>query len=275
MKGRTVRGRDRALILRTLGPALALLICATLFPDWSLFFVGAGLGWLVVAQFVFRGTTRMQYRKAIGFLRKGEYAQAVAVMDPLVSAEPDDPAHRQFRAGLYRLAGRLDEAASDYRAAVQSDPAATGAWIGLAEVHVQRHDYDEARAAARSAESGDPGDWTASYTLGMIADREGDAPAAIEALDRAVGLGIARSRDRLLAHLWLARAYTRLGRADAAQGQVAALRKEAGSLDEWRLILSSDQGRVLRPLLEADIDLAAQWAQGSAPLEVLGHDLGR
>lgn len=262
-------------MMATLGPAVVLAACGALFPNWTLFFVGTALGWLVVAQFVFRGATRMQYRAAIGHLRKGEYSEAVAIMDAIVQAEPDDPAHRQFRAGLYRLAGQWDDAVSDYKALIRLVPNGVDARVGLAEVYIQREEYDQARTVARAAESCDPHDWAVLYTLGMIADREGDARAASEALERAAASGIPRSRDRLLVHLWLARAYVRSGQSDPAQQQVVEMHKEADSLDEWRLILDSDQGRALRPLLETDINLATQLVRGTAALEVLEDVLGR
>ncbi len=266
---------DRKLIVGTLGPAIVLAACGALIPDWGLFFVGAALGWLVVAQFVFRGTTRMQYRAAIGHLRKGEYDDAVAILDAIVQAEPQDPAHREFRAVLYRLVGRLDDAVSDYKAVIALEPNGVSARIGLAEVYIQDEDYEQARAAARAAEVCDPNDWKALYTLGLLADREGDAPAVVDTLVRAVAAGIPLSRDRLLVHLWLARAYVRLGQREQAQQQVDELHQEAGSLDEWGLILESDQGRALRPLLEPDINLATQLVRGTAALEVLEDVPGR
>ena len=272
------RRLDRKLIVGTFGPAIILAVCGALVPAWTLFFVGAALGWLVVAQFVFRGTTQMQYRASIGHLRKGEYSEAAAIMDAVVQAEPNDPAHRQFRALLYRLMGRLDDAESDYKAVIELEPNGVGARIGLAEVYIQGEDYEQARAAALAAQECDPHGWKVQYTLGMLADRTGEAAAVVNSLERAVAAGIPDSRDRLLVRLWLARAYVRSGQSDQAQQQVVELRKEADSLDEWRLILDSDQGRALRPLLETDINLATQLARGTAALEVLedlpGHVAG-
>lgn len=257
-----------------LGPGLLLLGLGVLVPDWVLFFGGAGLGWMVAAQLVLRNRVRMEYQAAIRHLRRSEYDQAVAIMDTLVQAEPDRPEHRRFRAELHRLAGDSRKAIVDYERVVALDPQATAGYTGLAEVYVQQGDYDRARDYALAACERDPSGWMVAYNLGLIEDRRGASEAVVEHVRRALAAGIPHSRYRLLARLWLARAYHRQGQPDAAREQVDQIRRQAAGLREWDVVFASEQASALRGMLEADVQLARQLVDGHTSLDVLGDAQG-
>ncbi len=257
--------QDRPRLWLVFAPALVLIGLGVLVPDWALFFAGGGLGWIVAAHVLLRGRTQMGYRLAIRHLRRGEYAEALAAMQSLVEAEPKDPAHRCFRAELYRLAGDLDHAAGEYRQAVRLAPDSAAGYAGLAEVFAQQGRFDEALPLARQAYECDPNQWTAAYTLGLILDRLGQAAEAVHWLEQAQSAGIPHGRYRLLTHLWLARNHARLGEQEASRAQVKALRKQSRGLEEWQTILSSEQAAPLRALLAQDVALAQRLCD--EPLE--------
>ena len=66
-----------------------LLILALLLPGQAVLFAGAAAGWVLVALFVFRSRERMDYQKAVRHMRRGEYRQAIQVMDKLIDSEAD------------------------------------------------------------------------------------------------------------------------------------------------------------------------------------------
>jgi tetratricopeptide (TPR) repeat protein len=245
-----------------------LLMLAVLLPDQAVLFAGAAAGWALAVLFIFLSRERMDYQKAIRHLRRGEYEQAIKVMDRLIDAGPDSVEHRSFRANLYLLDRDLRRAELDYQWVIEHDPASPDGYIGLAEIAMQQSNYDQARQHASAALKRDTDGWTAAYNLGLIEDRRDDADAAIRYLDTALANGLP-DRYQLLARLWLARNYHRLGRDDVAQKQIALLRKETKGLREWQVILASDQGAVLRDLLERDVQLAQQLIESKVTLAAL------
>jgi tetratricopeptide (TPR) repeat protein len=259
-----VRSRRMGLIA---GSGL-LLMLAVLLPHQAVLFAGAAAGWALAVLFIFRSRERMDYQKAVRHMRRGEYEQAIMAIDRLISAGPDSVEHRSFRANLYVLARDLHRAELDYQWVIEHAPASPDGFIGLAEIAMQRGDYDQARRRASAALKRDTDGWAAAYNLGLIEDRRDDADAAIRYLDTALASGLP-DRYQLLARLWLARNYHRLGRDDVAQKQIALLRKETKGLREWQVILASDQGAVLRDLLERDVQLAQQLIESKVTLAAL------
>lgn len=252
-----------------LGPGLLLLGISILLPDWALFLGGAGVGWMVVAQFVLRSRVRMEYQAAVRHLRRSEYDQAIAVMDSVIAAEPEVPDHYRFRAEIFRLAGRLDRALGEYKRVISLDAASAAGYTGLAEVYAQQGDYGQAHQYARLALERDPGGWMVAYNLGMIEDRLADSAGAVTHLEQALAAGMPQSRYRLLARLWLARGYCRLGQREAAQAQLEQMRTQAAGLGEWALIFESEQAGPLRSLLQPDVQLARRLLDGTESLDTL------
>lgn len=263
----TPDGRGR--VLRAFAPGLALVAAGIVLPELADFLVGAGLGWMIAAQIIFRSPTSMMYQRAVRHLHRNELPEAIEVMDQLIERQPDDAEHYRFRAELYRLQGALDRAKRDYERAINYAPDSPGGYLGLAEVYVQQGQLDRARGYAEQALARDSSGWMAAYNLGLIADRQGDAAEAILMLERALDARIPDARHRLIAYLWLARAYLRRGQIPAARKQLEAMKKHAGAVDEWRLIFASEQAAPLRDVLADDVDLAARLIDGSAPLEAL------
>lgn len=248
----------------TLGPALALLALATYAPRWAMFFAGGALAWLLATALVWRGRSQISVRAAVRHLRRNEIAQAIAVMDALVRAEPDQAEHYRFRAELYRLSGHLDNAEGDYQRVVHILPDRVDGYLGLAEVAIQRGEYERALAHARQAAKGAPRDWRVAYTLTLIADRLSDAKAALEYAQAALGAGLNDRRFVLLLHLWRARSYARLGDLAAAQSAIQDLRSQRQGLREWQTVLASPQGACLRAIAGDDVRQAQALIEGKA-----------
>jgi predicted Zn-dependent protease len=262
----------RRPLLISVGPALAGLALGVLLPDLLPWFAGAGLGWLFVAQVLLRRNVRREYQLAIRHLRRSEYDQAIAIMDGLISAEPKDTGHYRFRAELYRLQGNPGQAKQNYQHIVDLEPDSGVGYNGLAEVYLQEGDFEQALTYARQAYEREPGYWVMPYNLGLIEDRLGLATETVEHLQVARRAGVGDSRHRLLVHLWLARAYARLGQAQDVDEALAALRRERRGFHEWQPIFKSEQAGTLRRVLAADVELAGRILNGAGG-EVLTADL--
>ena len=264
-------GEERKRWLAVIIPAaLAIILGSLAQPQLTGLFLGAGLGWMAAGIFVFRsfGAPR-NYRKAIKAMRKREYDTAIETISELVKTEPQRVEHYRFRAELFRLAGKLKQARRDYQKMIELDSQSAVAYNGLAEVELQARHYPQALAAARQAHQLAPDEWVALYNLGMIEDRLQASESAVGHLQAALELRIPDSRHRLLAHLYLLRAYVRLGHQPQARQALAAMKSEKSGLDEWQVIMSADDAQALREMLSQDIDLAGAFIHDEKELASL------
>ncbi len=270
--GGRLNADERKRWLAILGPALLSILLGLFFaPELRAPLIGAGIGWIAAGFFLTRSQMPMQYREAIKHLRKNEYDAAVKVMDRVIKAEPKQPNHYRFRAEILRLWGKLDRARRDYEKMTSLTPDSALAYNGLAEVYLQMADYAQAREAAQKAHELAPQDWVTAYNLGMIEDRLQQSEQVVDHLQTALALNVPDARHRLLIHLYLARAYSRLGNADAAQNAVKAIQRHRSGLEEWRAILDSDQAETLRAVLGDDVQAAQDLADGKLDVAALAH----
>lgn len=251
---------------------LAIGIGLFIAPDLLPILSGGALGWIAAGYFLFRARGPMEYQRAIKHMRKHEYEQAVNVLDALIKDEPDQSRHYRFRAELLRLSGKLDRARRDYEKMTQvarDDTARAVAYNGLAEVLLQSGKFDAAHDAAQKAFDFAPDEWVAAYNLGMIEDRLRQSTEAIQHLDQALAAKVPDARHRLLIHLYRARAYVRLGDMAAAEAAADAIKRHRGGLNEWQVLLQSDQAQALRDVLQDDIRAAEAIADDELDLSTL------
>lgn len=262
------RGRFLAIILPAFG---ALILAMTVLPQYTLPLLGGAAGWLVAGFFIFRTRIPMDYQKAIKHLRKNEYKEAIDIIDEVIKNDPDTPNHYRFRAELLRISGKLDRARRDYFRMIELVPESPEAYNGLSEVQLQMNNLNGALEAAAKAQSLAPDDWVALYNLGMIEDRVGNAQDAIGHLIKALDLKVPDARHRVLIHLYLARAYARLGDMAHAAEQVTAIKRQRSGLEEWQKILESEQAATLKAVIGADVEMAQAVADGKLTPELLAQ----
>lgn len=269
--GRMTR-EERARWFSILGPAIgALVLALTVLPNLALPLAGVAAGWVVAGLMLFRPRAPKAYLEAIKYLRSGSYAEAVASLDELIKDSPGNPDYYRLRAEVFRLWGKLDRARRDYQRMAEIAPEAAVAFNGLAEVHLQSGRFDEAHAAALKAYELAPHEWVAAYNLGMIEDRLADAEAAVRHLTEALTLKVPDVRHRLLIHLYLARAYARLGDLSAASDATAQVVRHRSGLQEWQSLLEYEEAATLRAVLADDIALAGRLAAGEITAAALGQ----
>ncbi len=262
---------ERKRWLGVIVPAvLAIIIGSVLFPEITGLFVGAGTGWIMVGLFLFNSFGAPQdYKRAIKAMRKQQYDVAAETMTELIKQEPDQLEHYRFRAELFRLWGKLKMARKDYLKMIELDPQSAIGYNGLAEVELQARNYAKALTAAQKAHELAPDEWVAIYNLGMIEDRMEHSESALEHLNQAIELKIPDSRHRLLVELYRVRAYMRLGNEALAQKAFDSMKREKSGLEEWQVIMSADEAKALRDVLQDDIDLARQLMDGDTNLSAV------
>jgi Flp pilus assembly protein TadD len=254
----------RLLMLVISAPAVgALALGLTVLPQYLTVLMGAGVGWIVAGMFLFRRQTPREVSQAIKHMRKGEYKEALTEIDAMIKRDRDNPEHYRLRAMIFRLDSRLDRAKRDYDTMFSlaaegdtGDAIRAEAYDGLSEVHLQAGRLAEANQAALNAHQLFPKNWVPLYNLGLINDRIGDATAVVNYLSQAFDLRIPDERQRLLAHLYLARAYKRLGDTDAALKQVKRMDSLWNGLEALEKLFADEQSAPLSAVLAADAQTA-------------------
>lgn len=248
--------RDQGQIALLIVPALIAASGALLFPNLALLFLPVAVGWIVLASGAMRGRMRREYQTAIKAMRKRDYPTAIQTITEVMQAEPENADHVRFRAELYRLSGKIRRAREDYQKVVELNPDSAVGYNGLAEVSLQDSDYAGALPYAEKALALAPNEWITPYNLGMIEDRLGKWTDSAAHLQAALQVGIPDSRHRVLTYLWLTRSAVKRGADGEARDYVERLKREEQGLKEWATIFESEEARVLKDVLSADIAAA-------------------
>lgn len=268
--GGRMRREERIRWTAILTPAVgAIILALTVLPHIALPLLGAAVGWIIAGTFLFRQRVPREFQSAVKHLHKGEYEEAVKAMDTAIKDDPDNENYYRFRAEVFRLWGKLDRARKDYLRMTELVPDSAVAYNGLAEVQLQAGKYDDAKQAGLKAYELAPEEWVAAYNLGMIEDRLHDSQTAIEHLQKALALRVPDVRHRLLIHLYLARAYTRLGNNEAAQTELGNIKRHRTGLEEWQTLLEHEEAAALRAVLAEDVEMAQNLIDGKADMRAL------
>ena len=99
----------------------------------------------------------------------------------------------QREAFSHFVAGRLDEAVTGYRAALEADPKLAIAWNGLAMVLDRQDDLDGAIEAARQLVALEPDEPLGHTSLSMFYQRKGMIPEAEEEMAIATRLSMQKT----------------------------------------------------------------------------------
>jgi tetratricopeptide (TPR) repeat protein len=257
---------QRLRIVAMAAPAIgALVLGLTVLSQYFLVTVGAAAGWLVAGAFLFRQQDNPEVMQAIRHMRKGRYTEALASMDEAIKRDKDNPEHYRLRGMIFRLDERLDRAKRDYENMLKFAPEGNAgdalraeAYDGLAEVHLQAGRYKEADEAALKAHNLFPENWVPLYNLCMINDRLDRPQKTIEYGEKALELRIPDQRQRVLAYLYLARGYARLGDADNAGEQVENMSQLWKGLEGLQKLIEDEQSAPLADVIADDVETARQ-----------------
>lgn len=131
----------------------------------------------------------------------------------------------------YRRTGKLDEAVTEFEAALALDPLSGEARGGLAWIYRLRGDLDRAEALHREQVEVRPDDWKSFVDLGVFLERTARPQEALEVYQRAREL----APDNPLVHNYLSGVYFSLGRVPEARSSIQRaieIRPSAGALNQ-------------------------------------------
>ncbi len=84
-----------------------------------------------------------KYARTVAYMKLNETEKALAILDPLIDATPQDPFLHELRGDILRDAGRPQEAAAEYQKAIEILPWAALIRLSLAQTQIAINDPNE------------------------------------------------------------------------------------------------------------------------------------
>jgi len=122
-------------------------------------------------------------------LEDGNYQIAIEQLNQAIGECPDDPLSFAARGRAYHELNMLEDAARDYRLALQKNPRLPETLSNLGRIHFVRGEFKEAIKLVEEAHELRPGSQSTLYLLGYSYLSEGLPEKAEEALTAAIGIG--------------------------------------------------------------------------------------
>jgi enediyne biosynthesis protein E4 len=166
-------------------------------------------------------------RRALALAQAGDYAQARADLERLLSERPDDLQTRKLLARVLVAARATREAAAHLERAVAADPADPEAWSLLGRLHQDAQRFDAAAQALTRAVRLDPADVPALTALANAYVGLGRMDEADATFTRAVKANALRPKPDAEPHASYAIFLLRVNRPDDAEAQA----RRAAALD--------------------------------------------
>ena len=129
-----------------------------------------------------------------------DFTAALQHLQQALALNPDDAAILNFAARLNRLLGRLNEAIDLHRQSIALDPLSPAGHFGLGVTYYWAHRLDEAADSLQMALSFSPGRVGAQYTLGRVLQAQGDASAALVAIEQETSDGYRLTGTAIVQH---------------------------------------------------------------------------
>ena len=158
-------------------------------------------------------------RRALALAQAGDYAQARADLERLLSERPDDLHTRKLLARILIAARATSEAAAHLERAVAADPADPEAWSLLGRLHQDAQRFGAAAQALTRAVRLDPGDVPALTALANAYVGLGRIAAADATFARAVKANALRPKPDAEPHASYAIFLLRVNRREDAEAQ--------------------------------------------------------
>jgi Tfp pilus assembly protein PilF len=124
-------------------------------------------------------TVAVDLPAAIQLAQEGHDAEALAALQKIAAADPNDHLTRLWIANVYARMGHADTAETIYHSIVLEDPRNVDAWVGLGTVLLRQDRVSEGLAALRRAEELAPQNPNVWAALASAYQLSGDTPQAI------------------------------------------------------------------------------------------------
>jgi tetratricopeptide (TPR) repeat protein len=174
------------------------------------------------------GNESFRYLLASAYTSKKEYPAAIALLEALSSAHASDPLFSYSLGAVEYLHSNFDRAVQHLGASIRLDSKQIGAYYYLALTLQRQGKTAEAEQAARALLARQPDHPPGLVALGEILSSQKRYAEAREVLEQAVAL----DGSSVKAHYQLGLVLTRLGQADAARAEFAAVNTLNAKADE-------------------------------------------
>ena len=154
-------------------------------------------------------------------LRRNRYAEALAEVDTLIAAEPDNPAFLNLQGVALAKIGDFDDAAARFEAVLKGRPGQPAIWMSYGHALKTLGRRDDAVAAYRQAIAQKPGLGEAWWSLANLKSVHFDADD-MDAMEAALADGAISDDDRLHLHFALGKAQEDAARPEPAFRHYAA-----------------------------------------------------
>ncbi|MBI1849234.1 MAG: tetratricopeptide repeat protein [Planctomycetes bacterium] len=121
-------------------------------------------------------------------LRQSEYSKAIAPLQTVLRAVPENVDARRALAHALAGQGRTADAIAEFRRVIKAQPADDATWKELWDIYAGKGKYDEARKLYRSIVEDDPKNAYAHYQLAFVAYTEKKFPQAIDLFQKTLEL---------------------------------------------------------------------------------------
>jgi len=156
------------------------------------------------------------YGRAIDFLQKGKYEQAIQDLKQVVAVQPDNVDAYNYLGNAYLKQNKTKEAIETFALAARLNPAAPDSYNNLAKSYLQANNYDEAEKQLKRAAQLDPRATYAPYTLGHLYVQTKRFQEAQGLFEKVVKLAPTDAN----AHYGLGLVYNKLGRPEDAKQEL-------------------------------------------------------
>ncbi|PWQ97866.1 tetratricopeptide repeat protein [Leucothrix pacifica] len=133
-------------------------------------------------------SVEQQRAQALGFLKAGEYSQAIPLLNAILEHDPNDTDSLYNLGMVYSDQGKLDDAVSLLTKATETDPKHYHAFVALGVAHLRQGQVEPAETALKQALSIESDDPYALRTLAAIHMQKQDYISAISVLRHALSL---------------------------------------------------------------------------------------
>jgi tetratricopeptide (TPR) repeat protein len=114
------------------------------------------------------------------YRNQGQLNAAIAKVQEYATQRPKSSMLLQYLGGLYVANRQLDRARAAFEAAKSANPANLTVDLNLAQLDLEENRLEEARKTLSSVLKRDPGNQTGHMLMGLVDERSGNTPGAIE-----------------------------------------------------------------------------------------------
>ncbi len=152
-----------------------------------------------------------QYALGLAYYNEHHYSESAAILEKLLLAKPPREDKVEHVLGdSYLSMGKLDQAESAYRKAIEENPKNPDYYVAYATALRRQgsDNLDDAIVRLKGGQRMSPGDWRIQLELGLCYESKGQLADAASLIEQAVK----SQPDLTAAHVALSRIYFRLGR---------------------------------------------------------------